>query len=153
MKIWQFHYCRCLATCVLTRLVTTWMQLNTVMTRLCNSWLMDTSLCPAELITAENAQQAAALFSYVNFVISACLTIPDQYSIKEFLCLQLICCSSVRKPRRRAVVCLPSSKKGKRQKTGLWQEIREDRSTGALRGHFSVTMYNTVSLKRSGMLQ
>lgn len=64
--------------------VTTWSQLTTVMTTPHNSWLMDTSVCPEELITAENAQQASALFSYVNFVISACLTIPDQYSIKEY---------------------------------------------------------------------
>ena len=83
-RTWQFHYCSYCAACVLTRPVTAWSQLTTVMTRPCNSWLMDTSLCPAELITAENAQQAAALFSCVNFVISACLTIPDQYSIKEF---------------------------------------------------------------------
>lgn len=37
----------------------------------------------AELITAENAQQITGLFSCVDFVVSACLTIPDQYSIKE----------------------------------------------------------------------
>lgn len=37
----------------------------------------------AEFITAENAQQITGLFSCVDFVISACLTIPDQYSIKE----------------------------------------------------------------------
>ena len=83
LKIWQFHYCSHRTACVLTRPATTWSQLAAVMTRPCNSWLMDTSLCPAELIAAENAQQAAALFSCVNFVISACLTIPDQYSIKE----------------------------------------------------------------------
>lgn len=63
-----------------------------VMTRLRYSWLMDTSPRPTEVI-AENAQQATALFSCVNFAISACLTIPDQYSIKElFFCPQLICC-------------------------------------------------------------
>ncbi len=45
---------------------------------------MDTSPCPEELITAKKtAQRDAALFSCVNFVISACLTIPDRYSIKE----------------------------------------------------------------------
>lgn len=54
------------------------------MTGAWNSWLMDTSLWTPELITAENVQQIAGLFSCVNFVISACLTIPDQYSIKEF---------------------------------------------------------------------
>lgn len=68
--------------------------------------LMDTSLCPAELISSENAQQADDLFSCVSSVICACLTIPDQYySIKE------VCCFSESKPRNRAVDYLPSSLK------------------------------------------
>lgn len=83
LSIWQFHYCCWL--CVLTRSVTTWSQLTALMTGPCNSLLMDTLLCPAEVIMLQNARQAAALFSCVNFVISACLTIPDQYSIKEFI--------------------------------------------------------------------
>lgn len=78
-----------------------------VTTRLRYSRLMDTSPRPAEVI-AENAQQATALFSCVNFVISACLTIPDQYSIKElfFFCPQLICCFLGQKIRRQAWDCL-----------------------------------------------
>lgn len=124
-----------------------WSQLTVVMTGPCNSWLMDTSLCPAELITAENAQQAAALFSCVNFVISACLTIPDQYSIKEgFFCLRLICCFSVRKPRKteqRTTCCRLKNK------TGLLQKMREE-DNGSSRRRYSVTVYSTASLKHSG---
>lgn len=105
-----------------------WPHLSAVMTRPCNSWLMDTSLCPAELITAENAQQAPALFPCVNFVISACLTIPDQYSIKGVFHLQLICCSSVRKPRNRDY--LASTK----NKTWLQQKMRAEGRAGVVRG-------------------
>lgn len=102
-----------------------------VMTRPRNSWLMDTSLRPAEVITAENAQQATALFSCVNFVISACLTIPDQYSIKEFFAFSWSVspwCEST-DPCRWTACCLLQNKKA-----GLQQEMRREGRTGVVRG-------------------
>lgn len=55
----------------------------------------------AELITAENAQQITGLFSCVDFVISACLTIPDQYSIKEaFFAFSLSVASRCKKKKK-----------------------------------------------------
>lgn len=55
----------------------------------------------SRLITAENAQQITGLFSCVDFVISACLTIPDQYSIKEtFFAFSLSVASRCKKKKK-----------------------------------------------------
>lgn len=114
-----------------------------VMTRLRYSWLMDTSPRPAEVI-AENAQPATALFSCVNFVISACLTIPDQYSIKElFFALSWSVVSWGKRLEHRheiACCCLPK----KRQECNRGKEWKRKQGWSPLSD-------SGVSCRHSGM--
>lgn len=83
--------CQDLSACVLTRLGSTWSYLTTVTTGRQNLWLMD-RLHPVGMIIAE-AHQAVMLFSHLDFVIPACLTMPDQYSIKHFFIYFAFSCS------------------------------------------------------------
>ena len=89
---------------------------------------MDTSLIPAVLITAENAQHAATLFSHVNYVISLCLTIPDQYSIKEFFASADLLPLNAKAPVPRGEPLVVFYKG-----TGLLQKMRGERREGVAR--------------------
>lgn len=116
-----------------------------VMTRLRYSWLMDTSPWPAKVI-AENVQQATALFSCVNFVISACLTIPDQYSIKElFFSLSWSVVSwGKRLEHRHEIACCCLQKK--RQECNRGKEWKRKQGSSPLSD-------SGVSQRHSGMQQ
>lgn len=125
---------------------TTWPWLTTVMTRLCNSLTDGYMSLPCRVYYSRKCTAGYCLVPCVNFVISACLTIPDQYSFKEFFAFRWTVASFAAKDPKPSGDLLSVILIKKCECRRRWERKRRQR-------RFSVTMYRRALLKHSRVQQ